>query len=462
MSLQAQIYKNDIMMSLGSDTRPPVLINENEFQQWQDRFINFIERPPNGDNMMKSLTEGPMERLMKEIPATATTQATRVEKAIREYDADELLRYQADSQAKSNLIIALANSIYNRIDCFKQNPMLIWTQLEKIMLGSAVATQLRQTRYMNNFEEFKAKDGESLKSVFDRFWAVINDLYKIKVTKTELEANMKFLNALQPEWSKSCHRMRNDVQISTMPIQELYEILMTDENMVQEKKAKMEKKNKPKTVDPIALHASQLAEQALSESAYDGSTEDDGEALEKAMILLSQHYQKKFQNISGSNNLHFTFGSKKVEPGNSSKPYVPKYEPAKVVEPKKEEKKIMNCFNCGKLGHIAKECRVKVFKDSAFYRKKLELAEKRENGTILLAEEEYWLDHSDNEAENEETAAMCFIGDDKSDDEEEDTSTYESEVISEFDYNFILSQMNVIINALHDLRSKFTSENHDN
>ncbi|KAI3677816.1 hypothetical protein L6452_37086 [Arctium lappa] len=50
-----------------------------------------------------------------------------------------------------------------------------------------------------------------------------------------------------------------------------------------------------------------------------------------------------------------------------------------------------------------------------------------------MAEEEYWLDHSDNEAENEETAAMCFIGDDKSDDEEDDTSTDDSEQVLEIE-----------------------------
>ncbi|KAI3757930.1 hypothetical protein L6452_05474 [Arctium lappa] len=106
-------------------------------------------------------TLGPMERPMKVIPATATTTATTVEKALREYDVDESLRYQADSQAKSNLILALPNSIYNRIDCFKQNPMLIWTQLKKIMLGTAMSTQLRQTRYMNNFEESRLRMGKA-------------------------------------------------------------------------------------------------------------------------------------------------------------------------------------------------------------------------------------------------------------------------------------------------------------
>ncbi|KAI3759268.1 hypothetical protein L6452_06957 [Arctium lappa] len=459
MSLQAQIYKNDLLMSLGSDTRPPILINENEFEQWQDRFINFIERQPNGENMMKSLYEGLMVKKMKVIPATATTPATTVETPLSEYDEKELSRYKADSLAKSNLILALPNSIYNRIDCFKHNPMLMWTQLEKIMLGTAMSTQLRQARFMNNFEKFQAKDGESLKSVFDRFWAVINDLFKIKVTKTELEANLKFLNALQPEWNKSCHRMRNDVRISTMPIQELYEILMTDESMIMEKKAKMDKKNKPQSVDPIALIASQLVEQTLTESAYDGSTDDDGEALEKAMTLLTQLYQKRFKNRSGSNNLQFTSGS---NTGSSSKTYTPKYEQAKTVDQKKDDKKVINCFNCGKPGHMVKDCRVKVVKNADFYRKKLALAEKKESGTVLLAEDEYWLDHSVDEADNEEVAAMCFVGDDQSDDEEDDTSSDGSEVISDFNYHFFLSQMNVFITALHDLRAKLVSEKFKN
>ncbi|KAI3758138.1 hypothetical protein L6452_05689 [Arctium lappa] len=294
-------------------------------------------------------------------------------KPIAEYTPNESLQYKADRDIKANLMLALPNSIYNRIDCYKNNPKLMWAQLEKIMLRSTVATQLRHTRYMNNFEEFKVKDGESLKNIFDRFCAVINDLRKIKVEKTELETNLKFLNSLQSEWNKSCHRLRND------------------------------------TVDPVALLTSKLSEQALSENAYDGATYDDGEALQKAMILLSQHYNKKFQPRSGSNNLRFTSGSKIKVP---------------------EHKKAADCFNCGKPGHIAKECQVKIVRDLTYYRKKMELAEKRENGTALLAEEEFWLDHSDDEADNVETTHMCFIEDDQSDDNDDDSSTDEDEASS--------------------------------
>ncbi|KAI3707109.1 hypothetical protein L6452_25334 [Arctium lappa] len=113
------------------------------------------------------------------------------------------------------------------------------------------------------------------------------------------------------------------------------------------------------------------------------------------------------------------------------------------------------CYNCGKSGHISKECRAKKVRDSTYYRKKLELAEKRKNETALLAEEEFWLDHSDDEAANVEIGQMCFVGVDQSDD---DSETYEDEVYSEFDHNFISSQMNIMITALSDLRSRLISE----
>ncbi|KAI3685649.1 hypothetical protein L6452_34904 [Arctium lappa] len=145
-AFQANFYTSDLMMSLGSETRPPVLVDENEFTQWQDRFLNFIERQANGENMMKSLTEGPFVKQNKETPPTS----------------EEASRMKVDRELKANLMLALPNSVYNRVDHCKDYPNLLWAQLEKIMLGSSVATQLRHSRFMNNFEEFKAKESESI------------------------------------------------------------------------------------------------------------------------------------------------------------------------------------------------------------------------------------------------------------------------------------------------------------
>ncbi|KAI3730059.1 hypothetical protein L6452_18735 [Arctium lappa] len=172
------------------------------------------------------------------------------------------------------------------------------------------------------------------------------------------------------------------------------------------KKSKLDGK-KNKSVDPVALITKQLSQQALSDNAYNGSTDDDSKALQKAMILLSQHYHKKFQPRSGSNSSRFTYAST--------------FKVTKL--------KTASCYNCGKSGHYSKKCRAKKVRDSAYYRKKMELAEKRENGTDLLAEEEFWLDYSNDEASNVEIAQMCLIGDDQSDDS--DTVVDESKILDD-------------------------------
>ncbi|KAI3729619.1 hypothetical protein L6452_18280 [Arctium lappa] len=100
-----------------TENRPPVLIDENEFTQWQDRFLNFIERQKNGNDTMIILSEGPFEK---------PKLASGLYKPTKEYSHDELSAYQADRDIKANLMLALPNSIYNRIDCFKTHPNMMW------------------------------------------------------------------------------------------------------------------------------------------------------------------------------------------------------------------------------------------------------------------------------------------------------------------------------------------------
>lgn len=55
------------VLALGTDVKPPVLF-VGEYEQWKDRFLNFIDRLKNGENIRKSLEEGKMEKLKVKLP----------------------------------------------------------------------------------------------------------------------------------------------------------------------------------------------------------------------------------------------------------------------------------------------------------------------------------------------------------------------------------------------------------
>ena len=68
------------------------------------------------------------------------------------------------------------------------------------MLGSKVGNQLRVTAIMDRYENFKMRDGETLEEAYDSFIVLNNEMKKNKLSRTEFDQNVKFVNNLSPEW----------------------------------------------------------------------------------------------------------------------------------------------------------------------------------------------------------------------------------------------------------------------
>nr|GEV78017.1 hypothetical protein [Tanacetum cinerariifolium] len=67
----------------------------------------------------------------------------------------------------SYLLQAITNDIYNSVDACK-NAKEMWQRTKRLMFGSKVTSHVRNSRLMNEFDKFVAKEREPLESVYER------------------------------------------------------------------------------------------------------------------------------------------------------------------------------------------------------------------------------------------------------------------------------------------------------
>ncbi|GJU34964.1 hypothetical protein Tco_1183318 [Tanacetum coccineum] len=71
-----------------------------------------------------------------------------------------------------------------------------------MMKGSDIGIQEKKAKLFNEWERFTSTDGESIESYYHRFSKLMNDFKRNKYFPEKIASNLKFLNNLQPEWSR--------------------------------------------------------------------------------------------------------------------------------------------------------------------------------------------------------------------------------------------------------------------
>ncbi|GJV99711.1 hypothetical protein Tco_1554963 [Tanacetum coccineum] len=158
----------------GSDTRPPML-DRTDFESWQQRIRLYCLGKDNGENIMKSITEGPFKMgTFIQTPAEETEGALQL--------GPERARVFTDLSAEE-----------------KERHL---GQL-KIDSGKVRLTKDdRESQLYDEFEHFRQIKGETIHVYYVRFTKLINDMRNIKMTMPRMQLNSKFVNNMLPEWSR--------------------------------------------------------------------------------------------------------------------------------------------------------------------------------------------------------------------------------------------------------------------
>ncbi|KAJ9544590.1 hypothetical protein OSB04_024297 [Centaurea solstitialis] len=400
------------LLSMGSKSKPPVL-QIGEYPQWRVRMIQFLNNIDK--TLMTSIQEGPIKPFIDipGTPETATTPAIeprRVYKLFRHYNELEKIRAEIDDKALTFLTMAIPNDLFNRVDSRKTAKEL-WDELEKQFQGTERSIQAKLNQAIGAYEGFKALEGETLADSYSRFNIILNDLRRNGMHKSTSEINFKFLKNLNSEWDHYSVNLQMKKNLAEEDLHDLYSILSQHE--VKVKDIVMKQKS---ISDSLAL----LTEKSKSVLSSGSKKKSHSKAL---VTELSDSDSKTVEDDSSesdvdlkrvadklallSSSIHKRYGKKKFYSKPKFENYKrDKYKPKeyerrperKTYEKGMTDEKGNVCFNCGEPGHFVKDCRAPKVRDFDYYSKKAQLAKRKSEGKVLMAEEECWYnDASDDE-----------------------------------------------------------------
>ncbi|GJU86201.1 putative ribonuclease H-like domain-containing protein, partial [Tanacetum coccineum] len=309
-------------------------------------------------------------------------------------------------KARGLLLMALPNE--HQLT-FSQYPdaKSMFAAIETRFGGNAATKKTQKTFLKQQYENFSATSAESLDSIFNRLQKIFNRVAILGVIIAQEDLNLKFLSSLPPEWNTRVVVWMNKLEIETMSIDDLYNNFKIVEHKI-----------KKTVVSDASLSVNTASPQVYTASVSDNtvyafmvenpngfnilhqdleqSHEDDLEAMDLKwqLSLLSvrekKYYQKTCKKIFINGNDIAGYDKSKVE-----------------------------CYNCHKLGHFARECRASRSKEDQFRNQDntRKQGNKEDTSKAMLAIDGVGFDWSDMAEEQVQTnmALMAFSDSEKFD-----------------------------------------------
>nr|GEY79780.1 hypothetical protein [Tanacetum cinerariifolium] len=218
---------NVFAIETGSESRPHMLNKEN-YVPWSSRLLRYAKSRPNGKLIHNSIINGPHVRRMIPEPRNANCDVTVTEtfhvQTDDEFTDKEFKQIEADDQAIQTILIGLPEDIYAAVDSC-ETAQEIWLRIQQMMKGSNIGIQEKKTKLFNEWERFTSNEGESIESYYHRFLKLMNDLKRNKHFPEKIASNLKFLNNLQPEWSRHVTIVHQTKDLHTADYTQLYDFL---------------------------------------------------------------------------------------------------------------------------------------------------------------------------------------------------------------------------------------------
>ncbi|GKB64937.1 hypothetical protein Tco_0921123 [Tanacetum coccineum] len=208
--------------SASFDTLPPMLYRA-DFESWQQRIRLYCKGKDNGENILKSIDEGP--------------ERDRVVSYLTQEVKD---RYKADIRATNIPLQGLLKDIYTLINHYT-DAKDIWDNVKMLLEGSELMKDERESQLYDEFEHFHQNKGETIHKYYVRFTKLINDMRNIKMTMPKMQLNSKFVNNMLPKWGRFVTTVKLNRGLKSSNYDQLYAYLKQHEAHANEKNTMLER-----------------------------------------------------------------------------------------------------------------------------------------------------------------------------------------------------------------------------
>ncbi|GKC93234.1 hypothetical protein Tco_1158676 [Tanacetum coccineum] len=270
----------------GFDIPPPIL-DRSDFESWQQRIRLYYLGKENGENILKSIDEGPfnMGKFRETLAEGALHLGPERDRVFADLTPEEKERFKADIRATNIRLQGLPKYIYTLINHYI-DAKDIWDNVKMLLEGSELTKDERESQLYDEFEHFCQNKGETIHEYYVKFTKLINDMRNIKMIMPTMQLNLKNLNNMLPKWDRFVTAVKLNRGLKTSNYDQLYAYLKQHEAYANKNKMMLERYNQH-AIGPLAFvsmfHLSRLT-----------PTDDLIENLTKTVTLLVQSYKTHF------------------------------------------------------------------------------------------------------------------------------------------------------------------------